>query len=221
MKHATIAASAAALSFFCVPALAGQNVALGVQAGTLGVGADVQVRAYGPLVLRAGGHFLDFNIKAKYDGIRYDADFNLSNAYLTADVHPLNTGLFVSAGAIIGLDNIGLTATPANPLQVGDVVFNPADLGTVRGDVQANDVAPFLGVGFDDALTGIMPLSFSIMVGAAFTGEPDVALTAVDGLLEGDPMLEAELAREQANLQEDIDDYRIYPIARIGVAASF
>ncbi|MEO0398553.1 MAG: hypothetical protein AAF224_03920 [Pseudomonadota bacterium] len=195
--------------------------AVGLYGGALGLGGDIQARTTDWLVLRAGGHWFDISIDEEYDGVDYDGDVGLSNAFLTADFHPFTNGWFISAGLVLGAKTIDLSATPAAPVEIGDQIFTPEQVGVLTGAISANDAAPFIGLGFDNAVTSDNRIGWSFLVGAAFTGESDVALTATDGLLADDPNFQAQLALEEDNLREDVDDYSVYPVARLGVTLGF
>lgn len=215
-------AGAVALFGLAQPALAESNrAAIGLHAGTLGVGADIQVRTTDWLVLRGGGHFADVNIDRTFDDIDYDGDVGLTNGYVTADIHPFANGFFLSGGVILGDKTIDLTTTPSTPVEIGDVVFSPAEIGTLVGRVEGRSAAPFAGLGFDNAVTSDNQVGFSLLLGVAFTGEPTVDLEAVDGLLASDPTFLAELAEEEERLRQDARDFRFYPVARIGLTIGF
>ena len=224
--HAAAAALSSSLLFVNVALAADgdrerNRFAVGLFGGTLGLGADVQVRTTDWLVLRAGGHWFDISIDEEYDDIDYDGDVGLSNAFLTADIHPFKNGFFLSGGLVLGDKSIGLSASPAEPVEIGDQVFTPEQVGVLTGEVTGRDAAPFVGLGFDNAVTNDNRIGFSLLVGVAFTGEPDVALNATGGILADDPNFREQLAREQENLRDDVDDFQYYPVARLGLTFGF
>ncbi len=197
------------------------RVALGVYAGTVGVGGDVQVKANDFFVLRGGGHWADIGVSAEFDDIDYDADFRLSNGFVTGDIHPFRNGFLVSGGVIIGADTIDLVAQAADEIEIGGEVFTPDEVGVLTGEVSGRTAAPFAGVGFDNALTGSGRLGFSVLAGVGFTGAPEVTLISADGLLsESEELLDA-LAVEVEELEDDIDAFRFYPVLRVGLAYRF
>jgi hypothetical protein len=54
-----------------------------------------------------------------------------------------------------------------------------------------------------------------------FTGSPQVDLTASGGTLANDPNFQTQLALEEQTLQDDINDYEIYPVVQAGLTFSF
>ena len=60
----------------------------------------------------------------------------------------------------------------------------------------------------------------AISVGVVFQGEPVVTLQA-DGEIADDPLFQQELQREQDELQEDLNDFTLYPVASFGLTYRF
>jgi hypothetical protein len=54
-----------------------------------------------------------------------------------------------------------------------------------------------------------------------FTGSPQVNLTAKGGTLTNDAAFQAQLAQEERNLQDEINDYEVYPVVQAGLTLSF
>jgi hypothetical protein len=61
----------------------------------------------------------------------------------------------------------------------------------------------------------------SLDAGVVFQGSLDVALTSTGGSLSGDPDLQAALAAEEAQLEDDIDEFDLYPVLALGVGYRF
>jgi hypothetical protein len=57
-------------------------------------------------------------------------------------------------------------------------------------------------------------------LGVAFSGEPAVTLNA-SGPLANDPVFRANLAQEEANLQEDASLVKLFPVLSIGLSIGF
>ncbi|MEM9705985.1 MAG: hypothetical protein AAF850_07900 [Pseudomonadota bacterium] len=198
------------------PTQAGQFVAVGAHVGTTGIGGEAQVKVLPVAALRASGSWLNVSITEEYDGIEYDAEAAFSNAFITADVHPFATGFFLSAGAMFGGPALNLAATPSEPVEIGGVIFTPKQVGTLDGRVAGRNAAPFIGLGFDNALFRLLPPGFSFMAGVAFTGEPDVSLSARGGLLASDPVLQDAITREEDALRDETSGLQYYPVIRFG-----
>ena len=105
--------------------------------------------------------------------------------------------------------------------QRGNQTFTPAQVGTLNAMADLEDSAPFLGLGWDTTFQGGNGLGFKFIAGAMFTGSPDVSLTSTGGSLSNDANFQNQLAIEEQNLQDDIDDYEIYPVVQAGLTWSF
>jgi hypothetical protein len=67
-------------------------------------------------------------------------------------------------------------------------------------------------------------LTFSFDLGVLYQGEPNVGLTAVCGpavLPAQCTQLQNDVAAEQASLQEDLSDYKFYPVVSFGIGYRF
>ncbi len=128
----------------------------------------------------------------------------------------------MTAGAYFGDKGLKLSATPTQNVEIGNQTFTPAQVGTLKAEASLEDTAPFVGVGWDTTFQGSGPgMGFKFIVGAMFTGSPDVSMTSTGGTLSSDSNFQAQLAIEEQNLQDDIDDYEIYPVVQAGLTWSF
>jgi hypothetical protein len=48
-----------------------------------------------------------------------------------------------------------------------------------------------------------------------------VNLTARGGILANDPTFQTQLTQEEQNLQDEINDYEVYPVVQAGLTFSF
>ena len=48
-----------------------------------------------------------------------------------------------------------------------------------------------------------------------------MSLTATGGTLVNDPAFQAQLVQEEQNLQDEINDYEVYPVVQAGLTLSF
>ena len=75
-------------------------------------------------------------------------------------------------------------------------------------------------MGWGNALGEDKRWGFVFDLGVVFQGSPDADLTAT-GPLASDPTFLAELAKEEQQLQDEVDDYEYYPVVSIGVTYKF
>ncbi|MEO1553847.1 MAG: hypothetical protein AAFR82_07905 [Pseudomonadota bacterium] len=189
--------------------------------GTMGGAVEGQIQVNEYFQLRAGANYLAFDEDIDVDEITYEGELDFSGLGAFIDVHPFKNSFFVTGGAYAGGKSIDLTASSTVPVEIGGVVFTPAEYGRLEGDVSFDDVAPFVGLGFDTTFEGSGNWGFHILAGAAVFGSGDVSLEAVGGTLSNDPFLQAELQNEIADIEEEIEDYELWPVVQLGLSYRF
>jgi opacity protein-like surface antigen len=228
MRLATTLAVAAVLGAVAALPAAAQTTdrfALGGQIGTTGVGVEGQFAASRQVTLRATADAFQYDdAEFETDNVNYDGELELNQGGLFVDLHPAGSPLFVSAGAYFGDRGADLRATAIGPVQIGGQTFTAAEVGTLEGEVDLGDFAPFVGAGFNNTFTTGGRVGFKALIGAAFGGDPEVELRRVGGATlpaTVQAQLEAELANEERELESDAEDYNIYPVLQVGLAFRF
>ncbi|MGA9659712.1 MAG: hypothetical protein WBQ60_11520, partial [Asticcacaulis sp.] len=59
-----------------------------------------------------------------------------------------------------------------------------------------------------------------IFAGVQISGSPDVSLSS-NGTLAGTPEYKANLKEEEQSLKDDVEDFKAWPVAQIGLVYSF
>ena len=217
------AVALAGLLFSAGAALAQSDagVAIGVNAGTPGLGVDAQIRLGQIFVLRGGVERLEHDFDEAYQDVNYSGRLGFDTVSGFIDVHPLANGFLISGGAYVGDRSIGLDARPSAPVDIGGATFTPAQVGTLTGEIKLKDVAPFVGLGFDDTFTRAGRWGFRAIAGVAWSEAPEVALSSSGGTLSNDPSFRARLAEEAREIQSDAEDYGLFPVVQIGLNYRF
>ena len=187
---------------------------------TLGLGLEAGVRVNETFGLRFGGNWFSFDANREIDDVDYDADATLASLGTLVDYHPFQGGFRLSGGLRFNFNEADLTGRPSEDIEIGDTVFDADDVGTLQGDVSYDVFAPYIGIGYGAALLeGSLSIGFDL--GVMYQGKADVELDAEDGLLEGDALLEAELAAEEADVENDLEDFQFYPVIGLAVVYRF
>lgn len=209
------------LVIFVQPAAAGNSgVALGLKGGTLGAGVEATVRLTDKLNFRMGGNQYSKEETAKEDDIEYEIELNLSSAAALFDWHPFGGVFRVTAGALLNGNELEFEARPAVEYIIGDTTYDLGEVGRLEGKVDFDDVAPYASIGWGNAVGKNKNITFSFEIGAVFQGKPEVDLTAT-GSLSTNAAFQAEMQKEEDNLQDELDEYEIYPVAAIGISYHF
>lgn len=213
-----------ALRLFCAPLALGlllvsshaaaEGFALGAKAGTTGLGLEGTWGLSQSVNLRLGYYAFDYSTDLEEQGVEYDGDLDLQNAGLFADWHPFQGGFRLSAGGIqTGNEFRGFAD---GELEVGVNTYQ----AELNAEVGWSTFAPYLGLGFGNAVDSGR-WSFAFDLGVMFVGEPSVRLV---GSID-EPALQAQfdqdVAREEAELREELKDTKHYPVVSLGVAYHF
>lgn len=208
-----------------VPALAqaddaGTVVSVAVTGGTLGVGPEVGARFTDTFGVRASATFLKVDATFDPDEISYDGRLNLESYGVMADLYPFGEHFRISAGARINKNRARVVATPTSAtVDVGDDTYTREQVGTLRGRADVKDVAPALTIGWSGARRrGFM---FSFDAGVLFQGSVRVREFTASGSAQSNAAFRNSLETERRRLQDDIDDFKVYPIAQLSIGYRF
>ena len=201
-------------------AAAEDNLWFGVKAGTLGIGAEATWRPIEWVDLRAGVNLFDYDDSTNYAGIDYGGTLALENYYVTGNLHFPLSPLRLTVGAYQNNNEVQLVSVSAPSYLIGNnpTPYQPADVGTLTAVAGFDSVAPYLGAGFDFDIFDRFGLSLDF--GVLWQGDPTVSMIA-DGLLASDPTFLADLNAEIAELQNEVEDMKAYPVISLGVNFNF
>lgn len=187
---------------------------------TLGLGIEGGMRLNETFGLRLGGNWLAFEDDGVEDDIDYEADATLASLGALVDYHPFRGGFRVSGGLRFNFNQADLTGTATDDVEIGDVTFTAAEVGTLQGDVDFDVLAPYLGIGYGATLLeGAFSIGFDL--GVMYQGQADVRLDSEDGLLSGSAVLNDNLAIEEDEIEDDLDAFVLYPVVGLAVTYRF
>ena len=192
-----------------------------LNAGTTGVGAEVQLSLGPVFVVRGGIDTLGYDFDQSYSDVDYSGRFDFDTVSGFVDLHPFLNGFLISGGLYVGDRTINLNGQPTTPVEIGGATFTPAQVGTLSGRIKLSDTAPFVGVGYDDSFYREGRWGFRGMVGVAWSQEPEVGLSSSGGTLSNDPIFRARLEQEARDIQEEAKDKALFPVVQLGVTARF
>jgi opacity protein-like surface antigen len=187
---------------------------------TLGLGLEGGARLNENFGLRVGGNWLGFD----YDDIKgeldYDAEVTLASLGALVDYHPFGGGFRLSGGLRFNFNKADLDGTPTDDIEIGDQVFSADEVGTLTGDATFDTLAPYLGIGYGATLLeGSLSIGFDL--GVMYQGQADVDLDAESGLLSDDAVLQENLAIEEDEVEDDLEDFIVYPVIGLAVIYRF
>tara|TARA_B110000967_G_scaffold147001_1_gene150489 strand:+ start:213 stop:824 length:612 start_codon:yes stop_codon:yes gene_type:complete len=196
------------------------GTAVGVGGSTLGYQVALSQSVSENVNLKLTYNTASQSFDGETDGVNYDYDFEFESTSLLIDWHVFGGGFRLTTGALINDNEIfaqsdisGLT------LEVGDTVFTSAEVGRLEGDISFDSYAPYLGLGWGRSISD--GFSFSFDLGVVFQGEPTVNLQTVGGTLSDNSLLLEEVEREEQELQDDANDFDVYPVISLGLFYNF
>ncbi len=198
------------------------NFALGAQGGTPGLGLNATLGISKKVNARGVINLFQYNFDENEGGIDYELDLDLNSFGALIDWHPVGGSFRISGGVFANGNEISGPGrgTPGTTVEFGDLVFNADEIGTVSTKIDFDSVAPYLGVGWGNAV-GDGRWAFTIDIGVYFQGNPDVLIVTS----EVDPGIAAQVAAEitnaEAELEDEIENLDLYPYLSLGFAFKF
>jgi len=218
----TLAALAAASATTAGAAYANDGpLAIGASIGTTGATIEAQYEVTPYIHLRGNYNWLEYGADDTYDDIDYSGNLDMTTFGAFIDLHPFGNSFVVTGGAYFGHKALDLTAASGQTYDIGGNTYSSAQVGTLAGSAKLEDTAPFVGLGWDTTFQGEGAFGFKLIAGAMFTGSPQVNLKSTGGSLSSDTAFQNQLAIEEQNLQDEVDDYEIYPVVQAGLTFRF
>lgn len=205
------------------------EVGIAGTAGTLGAGVELSFGASRQVQGRIGIHGYNYSDRREASDIEYDAEADLRTATGFLDWHPGGRGFRLTGGLVYnGTDVTGHSLPPASgSYDIGGVPVPVSILGTLDADVEFDPIVPYAGLGWGRAPGSGSGFGVTLDLGVMFQGEGEVTLTPriPAGSPLNDPLarqaLQVLLDREEQDLQEDVNDYDLYPVVSLGISYRF
>ena len=198
--------------------------ALGVKAGTLGLGLEYATNISSDIDFRVGINGFKYNTDGKKDDISYDIDLDLLSASAIIDYHPFSNGFILSAGVMYNGNEINYKGeADSGSFEINDVVYNAADVGSLNGKSDFNSIAPYIGIGYS-TVTKSEGFHFIAELGVMYQGSASTSLNATCGAsltAAQCTTLQADVAAEEKVFEDETKDYKWYPVASVGVSYRF
>lgn len=197
-----------------------EGLALGGRVGTTGIGGDLTVRLTDRLNIRGSGGWMKWDVDGNVDDVdfTYGLDYEMYGAVL--DLHPFANGFRISAGAFWGSSRTTLDAKLSDNQKIGDHTYTPEQIGTLKGTIKfEREPAPYLGLGFGNAVGEGQRLTFLFDLGVVFQSY-EVELSA-DGAAASSAQFRRDLQELEEDTQDTVDHLKIYPVISLGIAYQF
>jgi len=195
------------------------KLALGISAGTLGVGGELTTNLSPKWNLKLGYSALtyDNSFAQEQDGLNvsYNAEVELQTLGILLDYHPFGKAFRISGGAVWSQNVLQAIGQPTDPYVYNEErTFSPERLGSVRARLQYDRRwMPYFGIGFGNALREGSALKAFISLGVLYSGAPQIQM-------EGSGMI-APTASQADTIQEGLNEFEWYPVLQLGLSYRF
>ncbi|MGC3873673.1 hypothetical protein ACPF7Z_10425 [Halomonas sp. GXIMD04776] len=213
---------ASALTAMALPASAASmnNWSVGAEVGTTGYGGSISYRFHDNLALTAGYTGFTYDgLEYETDEADYEGDFDMDVYGITFDYFPFGGRFFLSAGAVkpdIAMLVVG-RPKDGQSYEFNGTTYSAQDVGTLRGDVTLGDsIQPYLGLGWRGSHKSGLGVFAKL---GAFLTDAEVNLDASNPT--NDPQLRQDIQQEEDDLQDDVDEFGVYPVAVVGLEYTF
>ncbi|MGD2167320.1 MAG: hypothetical protein PVF63_04385 [Gammaproteobacteria bacterium] len=195
-----------------------EDHSVGANIGLLGLGVEYTYRINDLLSARASINGSSYSFDESKSDIDYSLNLDFDSLAVGVDFHPGNKAVRFSVGILSNDNGISARSNPAQSFDIGGTTYSAADVGTLSANIGFDSTAPYASIGWNWMREKSFGVTFDL--GVISQGSPHVRLSA-DGPVLGDPQFADDIAAEELQLEQDLDDFDLYPFARLGFVFRF
>ena len=193
------------------------GVAIGIRPlNTIGVTGELTTATlfHDNLNARAGFNFFSYKdhgtVVINDEKIGYDAGIQLNSILLSIDWHPGGNNFRVVPGLYYNLNDLSADVYPTETVTSGSLELEPDELGMVTAKLDYPDFAPYLGIGWGNAIQDGKRIRFAFDLGLLYLQSPTVKLNATELL---SPTVE-----QADDITRKMRDYKFWLVLSVGVS---
>lgn len=198
----------------------GAGLGIGLRYSTLGGGVEVGKSLGKHFGVRVGLNSFSESATEEIDGIQYDAELDLSSTSLMLDWYPFAGSFHLTAGYVNSDNELIARATPTGSVDVGGEIVLPVNAGdlVLDGNIQIGS-GPFVGLGFGN----VPRKGFGLVLeaGVIQSGTPDIMLAVSGDATVIAAIDQADIDAEVAAMQNDLEEFDIFPVIALGFSFGF
>jgi hypothetical protein len=204
------------------------NAQVGVTAdvGSTGVGFHVVVPMETYLNGRFGANYFRHNFDKTSNGVDYDIKGKLQTIDVLFDWYLTEGSSFhLTSGLVYNGNKFNAAAKPngLGGFTLNGHAYTAADVGLLTGRIDYRKAAPYLGIGWGNALARAARWTTNVDLGVFYQGNPNVSLASV-GCKTSEAVCKAlasDVAAERLHLRDDVDSLKLYPVVRASIGYQF
>jgi len=202
------------------------GMAVTASLGTTGAGVHLVIPMEPDLNGRFGINYYKHDGSKHSGGIAYNADAKLQTFDALFDWYAIANSQFrLTGGVVYNGNQITGRGRPEGDgfYHINGRRYLPSDVGTLDGKVDFQKAAPYIGIGWGNALTPNRRWNFSADLGAFYHGNAKVNLVSrgCSSSRVTCTVLASDVAAEEARLTEELSDHKFFPVLRASVSYSF
>lgn len=194
------------------------GVGVTAKIGTLGAGLEATVGVNDYLGFRFGVNALSLNPSSSRDEGKITTDLEWLSYGALVDLHPFGSGFRISGGGLVNKNKFKLKADLTKSVELDGRQYYLDDL---QGEVTFDELAPYVGIGYGNAVGADGRWHFSCDFGVMFQGSPKINATATSSDPALQPAVDEALNRELDDIRDDADAFQLYPVISVGVSCRF
>ena len=196
-------------------------VSITPEVSTLGYGLSAGFGVTPLFGIRVAAHTGSYSRDLHKESIAYNGKLKFENYGGLVDLYPFASGFRLSAGVFGNNNKIDLASKPNQIVTVNGVQYPSALIGSVTGDVKFNRTSPYGGIGWGTKPSG-RGFGLTFDLGVLFQGSPKLSVQphpTVPALVPAS--FYTNLETERAKTENDIKNYKYYPVVGIGFSFGF
>ena len=197
------------------------DFSLGAKISTLGPGMEVQAKASEMVGFRLGINYLPYSNDFTIDDVKYKTEFSWKSVSLMGDLYPFSGIFRLTGGLFYNGNNVDISASPSEPVKIGNNTYSPSEVGSLSGSVDFKKFVPYAGVGWSGGRASSGDWTMSVDLGVMFQGAPEVNNLTASGLLGSNASFNADLDREEDEIEDEMEPYQYYPVIALALAYHF
>ena len=209
--------------------------------GTLGAGVGISVNLSPSVRMRLRGAMLSYEQNERWSDMDSQLKIDADNVGLLFDYFPGDEkNFYLSAGLNFGENRMRCQATAerepggAKNINFGGIEYRLLndDRGSISGKYAWNHVAPYIGIGYQDALWEGSCFYYSVDLGISFIGNGKLSVSSTGHWQSKNPATNVwsdataadfhqSIRREGRDFFKIADDLCVYPVLQFSIGARF
>ncbi len=224
MKPAFVAVSLLAV-LLASGAAGATDLALTADLGTTGIGLHMSLPLQKNLNARLGFNTLNYSYSGNTSNVDYDFKLKLNTIDALVDYFPSEGSFRLTGGLTYNSSKINAVgkSNASGTFILNGNAYTSADAGQLNGKIDFRKIAPYLGIGWGNALQKETGWGFSADAGVLFLGSPNTSLTSSGCTAPSSlcSQLNSDLDAENSRLRDKANDLKLYPVLRVGASYRF